>query len=53
MAPLSLLLYKLFTCHPITIFERFPQPLLKKLIDFVVDNILRLMGPAMGMALVG
>jgi len=51
MLPLSVIVYKLFTYHPIIIFKRFPTDLLTALVSFVASTTLRLSGPAMELAL--
>ncbi|KAL7075491.1 hypothetical protein ACQ4LE_005364 [Meloidogyne hapla] len=51
MVSLSLVIYKLFTCHPILIFERFPDDLLHCFVDFVAKNILKLTQPTMCLAM--
>ncbi|KAI1733017.1 exportin-4 [Ditylenchus destructor] len=40
--PLSLVIYKLFTYHPIAIFKRFPETLLSRFIDFLSQTIIKL-----------
>jgi len=52
MVSLSLVIYKLFTCHPILIFERFPDELLHRFVDFVAKNILKLTQPTIFLAMV-
>uniref|UniRef100_A0A915LHB8 Exportin-4 n=1 Tax=Meloidogyne javanica TaxID=6303 RepID=A0A915LHB8_MELJA len=51
MVSLSLVIYKLFTCHPILIFERFPDELLHRFVDFVAKNILKLTQPTIFLAM--
>ncbi|KAI1726547.1 exportin-4 [Ditylenchus destructor] len=40
--PLSLVIYKLFTYHPIAIFKRFPETLLSRFIEFLSQTIIKL-----------
>jgi hypothetical protein len=52
MASLSLMLYKLLTCHPLTVFLRRPSELMTRFIGLIFENIIKITGPAMRLALV-
>lgn len=52
MFPVSVIIYKLFTYHPINVFKRFPTDLMLRLVEFLSDTIVKLTEPAMEFATV-